>query len=210
MHDYLTDMENDAYKTIAEPSTGIYKEKGSKFLAYAFPIYEEEQARKHVETLKKEYYDARHHCYAWQLGMSKEHFRVNDDGEPSGTAGKPILGQILSNELTNILIVVVRYFGGIKLGTSGLIAAYKAAAADAIANAQIVEETVKEYYEIHFNYEAMNDVMRIIKEEQPQIIRQVFDLRCTLELCQRKNHVGHLLQKLEAVTSVKSRHVKTA
>ncbi len=203
-------MELDAYKTINQPSEGIYKEKGSKFIAYAYPVYDEEQIRGHIEHLKKTYYDARHHCYAWQLGVEKDHFRANDDGEPSGTAGKPIHGQILSHELTNILIVVVRYFGGIKLGTSGLIAAYKAAAADAIANAEIIEKTVQDYYEIHFNYEAMNDVMRILKDEQPNVIRQSFDLRCTIEFCQRTSQIVQLMQKLESVTSVKTIFLRRA
>ena len=203
-------MELDAYKTINQPSEGIYKEKGSKFIAYAYPVYDEEQIRGHIDHLKKAYYDARHHCYAWQLGVGKGHFRANDDGEPSGTAGKPIHGQILSHELTNILIVVVRYFGGIKLGTSGLISAYKAAAADAIANAEIIDKTVQDYYEIHFNYEAMNDVMRILKDEQPEVIRQSFDLRCTIEFCQRTSQIEPLIHKLESVTSVKTIFLRRA
>lgn len=202
-------MTTDEYKTIKSPSTGIYKEKGSKFLAYAYPIDNEELVKEIVENLKKEYYDARHHCYAWQIGTDGLNFRANDDGEPSGTAGKPIHGQILSNELTNILIVVVRYFGGIKLGTSGLITAYRAAALDAIQNAEIIEKTVDDYYNICFNYEAMNDVMRIIKEEQPDILNQNFDLRCSIDLRQRKSEVEQLISKLEKVTSVKCVYQQT-
>lgn len=202
-------MEPDEYKTILEPSQGIYKEKGSKFLAYAFPVYNEEVIKNHIDTLKKEYYDARHHCYAWQIGLNKEFFRANDDGEPSGTAGKPIHGQIMSNELSNILIVVVRYFGGIKLGTSGLIAAYKAAAADAISNATVVLKTVNDYYEVNFNYEAMNEVMRIIKDEQPAIINQNFNLRCSIMLHQRQRDIGYLISKLEEITSVKCLFIKS-
>ncbi len=202
-------MTTDEYKTIKSPSTGIYKEKGSKFLAYAYPIDNEELVKEIVENLKKEYYDARHHCYAWQIGTDGLNFRANDDGEPSGTAGKPIHGQILSNELTNILIVVVRYFGGIKLGTSGLITAYRAAALDAIQNAEIIEKTVDDYYNVCFNYEAMNDVMRIIKEEQPDILNQNFDLRCSIDLRQRKSEVEQLISKLEKVTSVKCVYQQT-
>ena len=202
-------MTTDEYKTIKSPSTGIYKEKGSKFLAYAYPIDNEELVKEIVENLKKEYYDARHHCYAWQIGTDGLNFRANDDGEPSGTAGKPIHGQILSNELTNILIVVVRYFGGIKLGTSGLITAYRAAALDAIQNAEIIEKTVVDYYNVCFNYEAMNDVMRIIKEEQPDILNQNFDLRCSIDLRQRKSEVEQLISKLEKVTSVKCVYQQT-
>lgn len=202
-------MKNDEYKTIAKESTGIYKEKGSKFLAYAFPVDNEDVIREHIDRLKKEYYDARHHCYAWQIGADREFFRANDDGEPSGTAGKPIHGQILSNELTNILIVVVRYFGGIKLGTSGLITAYKAAASDAIANSDVVVKTVDHYYDVCFNYEAMNDVMKILKDEQPQILNQQFDLRCNIKLRQRKSMAESLINKLQAVTSVKCIHIKT-
>ena len=203
-------MAFDEYKTINQPAEGIYKEKGSKFIAYAYPVYDEEQVRPLIEKLRKEYYDARHHCYAWQLGLGKDHFRANDDGEPSGTAGKPIHGQILSHELTNILIVVVRYFGGIKLGTSGLIAAYKAAAADAIANAEIINRTVQDFYEIYFNYEAMNDVMRILKDEQPNVIKQSFDLRCTIEFSQRSSKIDQLIHKLEAITSVKTNFLRRA
>lgn len=202
-------MATDEYKTILGASEGCYKEKGSKFLAYAYPVENEDVIKQHIDNLKKEYYDARHHCYAWQLGLDKNNFRANDDGEPSGTAGKPIYGQILSHELTNVLIVVVRYFGGIKLGTSGLIAAYRAAALDAIANSEIIVKTVDDYYDVCFNYEAMNDVMKIIKDEQPKIISQQFDLRCNIEICQRKSKSEALISKLEAVTSVKCIHLKT-
>ncbi len=201
-------METDIYKTIRSSTEGLYKEKGSKFIACAYPVADENQIYTHIDRIKKQFYDARHHCYAWQLGTENSHYRINDDGEPSGTAGKPIYGQILSNGLTNILIVVVRYFGGIKLGTSGLIAAYKASAADALANSEIIDRYVQDYYQIHFNYEAMNDVMRILKDEQPNIFNQSFDLRCTIELSQRSSKSNQLIQKLESVTSVKTIHVK--
>lgn len=192
----------DLYKTIERPSEGIYKEKGSKFLAFAYPIVSEEEVKPLVQELKTTYYDARHHCYAWQLGIDGNLFRANDDGEPSGTAGKPILGQIRSHELTNILIVVVRYFGGIKLGTSGLIHAYKEAAADAILNAKISEKTEDAYYDVQFAYDAMNDVMRVIKEEEPQIINQQFDLNCSMTLakrCSQSNAMASRLGKIDTV-----------
>ncbi len=192
----------DLYKTIERPSEGIYKEKGSKFLAFAYPLTTEDEVKPLVQELKTTYYDARHHCYAWQLGIDGNLFRANDDGEPSGTAGKPILGQIRSHELTNILIVVVRYFGGIKLGTSGLIHAYKEAAADAILNAKIVKKTEDAYYDVQFAYDAMNDVMRIIKEEEPQIINQKFDLNCSMTLakrCSQSNAMASRLGKIDTV-----------
>ena len=152
--------QTDLYTTLLNPSEGLYKEKGSKFLAYAYPVMEEEQIKQYIQDLKQKYYDARHHCYAWQLGLDENHYRVNDDGEPSGTAGKPIHGQIRSHSITNVLIVVVRYFGGTKLGTSGLINAYKLASADALANATLVERTINDHYRIGFSYAVMNDVMK--------------------------------------------------
>ena len=197
----------DTYKTIETPSEGIYKEKGSKFLAYAFPIMGEESAKEHIQNLKQKYYDARHHCFAWKLGMDENLFRVNDDGEPSGTAGKPIFGQIKSHELTNILIVVVRYFGGIKLGTSGLINAYKAASADVIANATIIERTVNDYFDISFSYLAMNDVMKVIKEENPEIISQQFNLNCIIRLSMRCSKSQALTSRLENIESVGIEHL---
>jgi uncharacterized YigZ family protein len=190
---------DDTYKTISEPTEGIYKEKGSKFLAYAYPIRTEDEVKEHVQKLKKEYFDARHHCYAYRLGGKGEQFRTNDDGEPSGTAGKPIFGQLLSHELTNILVVVIRYFGGIKLGTSGLIYAYKTATVDAIANAEIVERTIDEQLSISFGYTAMNDVMRIIKEEQPDIISQQLDMVCKINLAIRKSKSDRLKERFQKV-----------
>ncbi|MDR0660777.1 MAG: YigZ family protein [Prevotellaceae bacterium] len=190
---------DDTYKTISELSEGIYKEKGSKFIAYAYPICTDEEVKEHVQKLKKEYFDARHHCYAYRIGGKGELYRANDDGEPSGTAGKPILGQLLSNELTNILVVVIRYFGGIKLGTSGLIYAYKTATADAIANAEIIERTIDEQLRITFGYEVMNDIMRIIKEEQPSILSQQLDIACQMELSVRKSKADKLKERLQKV-----------
>ncbi|MBQ7856932.1 MAG: YigZ family protein [Alistipes sp.] len=178
------------------------RERSSKFLAYAYPVTSEEQIREHLDALRKEYYDATHHCYAWRLGPYGEQFRANDDGEPSGTAGKPILGQLLSHSLTDCLIVVVRYFGGTKLGVSGLIQAYKEAAADVIAESEIIEKTVAVRLRIDFSYMAMNDVMRIIKEEMPRIEEQLFDNLCTIRLAVRKSKADTLTGKLGKVQGV--------
>jgi uncharacterized YigZ family protein len=202
-------MSIDSYKTISETAEGIYKEKGSKFITYAYPVTCEEEIKEHIAVLKKEYYDARHHCYAYMLGAEKKNFRANDDGEPSSTAGKPILGQILSHDLTNILIVVVRYFGGTKLGASGLIHAYKTAAADAISNATIVDRTVNDVYDIHFDYLVMNDVMRVIKEEQPLQLGQDFNLTCKITISMRQNDIGRVLERFEKIESVKTEFIRT-
>ena len=189
-------MAADSYRTIAGAAEAIYKEKSSKFLAYAYPVQSEEQIRTLVEALHKRYYDATHHCYAWRLGPKGEAFRANDDGEPSGTAGKPILGQLLSNDITDCLVVVVRYFGGTKLGVPGLIAAYREAAAAAIEAAQIVERTVDRVVTVDFPYVAMNDIMRVVKEEQPRIEAQEFDNLCTLRLAIRESRAEGLVTKL--------------
>ena len=192
-------MAADSYRTIAGAAEAIYKEKSSKFLAYAYPVQSEEQIRTLVEALHKRYYDATHHCYAWRLGPKGEAFRANDDGEPSGTAGKPILGQLLSHELTDCLILVVRYFGGTKLGVSGLIAAYRESAAEAIAAAQIIERTVDRIIRFEFSYLSMNDVMRIIKEEQPEIREQAFDNLCRMSVAIRESRAEGLIGKLAKV-----------
>ena len=180
-------MFDDTYRTIAAPSEGLYKEKGSKFLAYAFPVASVEEVKTHLDDLRKKYFDARHHCYAYILGPTKDAYRVNDDGEPSGTGGRPIHGQLLSADLTNTLIVVVRYFGGILLGASGLANAYKAAARDAIANATIRECTIDVLYRLHFEYPLMNDVMRILKEQGLTPRNQVFELDCRLDVSVRQS-----------------------
>lgn len=171
-------IQEDTYKTITDIAEGIYTEKRSKFIAIAIPVRTIEEIKQHLDTYQKKYYDARHVCYAYMLGHERKDFRANDNGEPSGTAGKPILGQINSNELTDILIIVVRYFGGIKLGTSGLIVAYKAAAVEAIAAADIVERTVDEEITVSFEYPFMNDIMRIVKEDEPAILEQSYDMDC--------------------------------
>ena len=193
----------DTYKTITEPSEGIYTEKRSKFIAIALPVRTHEEIKAHLEVYQYKFYEARHVCYAYMLGHERKDFRANDNGEPSGTAGKPILGQINSNELTDILIVVVRYFGGIKLGTSGLIVAYKAAAAEAIASATIVEKTVDDEVTVLFEYPFMNDIMRIVKEEEPEIIQQSYDMDCSMTLRIRRSMMPRLMARLEKVETAR-------
>ncbi len=194
----------DSYQTIAAAAEAAMRERSSKFLAYIYPVRTEEEIREHLDTLRKRYFDATHHCYAWRLGPHGEQFRANDDGEPSGTAGKPILGQLLSASLTYCLVVVVRYFGGTKLGVPGLIAAYKEAAADAIAAAEVISLTVDRTITIDFPYVAMNDVMRVVKEMQPAIRRQEFDNLCTMELSIRESRAEELITRLrKAEASIK-------
>jgi uncharacterized YigZ family protein len=200
---------SDTYLTIEKPAEGIYKDRGSKFLALVFPVKNEGEIKEHLQQLRKEHPGANHHCYAFRLGADKLLFRSNDDGEPSGTAGKPILGQIQSHDLTNILIVVVRYFGGSLLGVPGLIAAYRGAAADAISNAKIVEMQIMEVYELHFPYAAMNDVMKILKDENLQQWDQDFQLDCKLKFSVRKNDADKVLLKLKSITDVKAEYLYT-
>lgn len=171
---------SDTYRSIAAPARGIYKELGSKFLAFAYPVETEDEVKTILTALRKEYFDARHHCYAWRLGLQGEPFRMNDDGEPSSTAGRPIHGQLLSQGLSDILVVVVRYFGGVKLGVPGLIRAYKTATQDALAHAEIVEKIAGETFTLQFDYLQMNDVMKVLKDMGITPFRQEFDLRCTL------------------------------
>ncbi len=194
---------SDTFRTIKNISKSIYTEKRSKFLAFAIPVESVEEVKAIVSEYQKVYYDARHVCYAYMLGAERLDFRANDNGEPSGTAGKPILGQINSNELTNILVIVVRYFGGIKLGTSGLIVAYRQAAADAIAEAEVIEKTVDEDISFIFEYPFLNDVMRIVKEENPQIISQGYDSDCTMTLRIRKGMIPKLKSRLEKVETLR-------
>ncbi len=188
--------EDDLYRTVAAPAEAACRERSSKFLAWIYPVRTEEEIREHLEALRKRFFDATHHCYAWRLGPRGEAFRANDDGEPSGTAGKPILGQLLSNELTDCLVVVVRYFGGTKLGVPGLIAAYRESAAAAIEAAQIVERTVDRIVTVDFPYVAMNDIMRVVKELQPRIGEQTFDNLCTLRLSIRESRADLLEERL--------------
>lgn len=189
----------DTYLTIESQGEGIFKEKMSRFLSFAIPVSTVSEAREYIELYRKEYYDARHVCWAYMIGHERTCFRANDNGEPSGTAGKPILGQINSNNLTNILIVVVRYFGGIKLGTGGLIVAYRQAAAEAIAACNIVERLVEDIVRIRFEYPLMNDVMRIVKEEQPTVLSQSFEMDCEMTLRLRRSGIERLCARLEKV-----------
>lgn len=187
----------DEYKTIQATSEGYYTEKRSKFLAFAHHVETVDEIKEILAGYRKKYYDARHVCYAYILGAARTEFRANDDGEPSSTAGKPILGQINSNELTDILIVVVRYYGGVNLGTSGLIVAYREAASDAIAHAKVVIRQVEEEIVWQFSYPQMNDVMRIVKEMQPRIISQSFDNTCEIRLRIRQSEAEALRSKLQ-------------
>lgn len=196
-------MNEDVYRTIAAPAEGIYTEKRSKFIAIALPVRTVDEVKALLEEYQKKYYDARHVCYAYMLGPQRKDFRANDNGESSGTAGKPILGQINSNELTDILIIVVRYFGGIKLGTSGLIVAYKAAAAEALAAAEVVEKTVDECIRFWFEYPFMNDVMRVVKEEGPEIVEQGYDMDCRMTLRIRSSLMPRLRARLEKVETLR-------
>jgi uncharacterized YigZ family protein len=193
---------SDEYKTIAKASQGSFRDKGSKFLAFAVPASSEQEVKQHLEALRKQYYNATHHCYAYILGFDKSAFRVNDDGEPSGTAGRPIYGQLVSADLTNTLIVVVRYYGGINLGVSGLINAYKTAALDAVNNATILTKIVKEIYEIQYPYEAMNDVMKIIKDEILEVINNEFGMKCVIRLAIRHSDVGRVVGKFSKVNQL--------
>ena len=199
----MSDIIDDTYKTIFESAQAIYTEKRSKFIAIAFPVTTREEIKEIIDVYQKKYYDARHLCYAYMLGHERKDFRANDNGEPSGTAGKPILGQINSNELTNILIIVVRYFGGIKLGTSGLIVAYKEAAAEAIAQCEIIEKTVNDDIKVMFEYPFMNDIMKIVKDLSPQIISQSYDTDCNIELRIRRSVMPALRARLEKVETAR-------
>ncbi len=200
---------DDTYKTIENTSQGIYKEKGSKFISYAIPVGSQGEAKERLEDIRKQHHNARHHCFAWAIGKERDDYRVNDDGEPSGTAGKPIFGQILSFDITNVLIVVVRYFGGTKLGTGGLITAYKSAAADALNNAKIITRTIRNAYRIHFDYPAMNDVMRVLKENDIQQIDRRFELDCTIDFSVRKNDTDKILSVFQSLDSIKIEHLYT-
>lgn len=188
--------DDDRYRTVAAPAEAACRERSSKFLAYIYPVSSEEEIRTILDDLHKRFFDATHHCYAWRLGPRGERFRANDDGEPSGTAGKPILGQLLSNDITDCLLVVVRYFGGTKLGVPGLIAAYRESAAEAIAAASIVDRTVDRTVRVDFPYVAMNDIMRVVKEEQPRIVGQEFDNLCTMRLMIRESRAEALVERL--------------
>ncbi len=194
----------DTYKTIAKASEEIlFKEKNSKFFGYAFPITSEEEVKILLEPLRKKHFNAVHFCYAYQIGTDKIQFRANDDGEPSNTAGMPIYGQIQSHELTNVLIVVVRFFGGVKLGVGGLIAAYKTTAQQAIEASLIIEKTIDVQYQISFDYKNMNKVMRIIKEKNLEIISQKMELNCEILLATRKKNATIVFESFDNLFGVR-------
>ncbi len=195
-------MIPDTYLTVKSFTQGLYKEKGSRFISFVWPVSDEEEIRSILENTRKEHHSARHHCYAWVLGPQRDHFRANDDGEPSGSAGKPILGQINSRNLTNILIVVVRYFGSKLLGVSGLINAYRSAAASALGNAGIVECQIREKLGLIFPYASLNDVMRIIKEEEITISEQRFELECSMTVSVRASSLEHVINQLSRIENI--------
>ena len=192
----------EKYLTINKSVESIYKEKGSKFLSFLYPVTSVEEVKEYLTQLKKKYYDATHHCYAYIIGYDKETFRMNDDGEPSSTAGKPIYGQLQSNDLTNVLLVVVRYFGGTKLGVSGLIKAYKESSAECIALAEIVEKQVKHKYNIYFAYEDMNVVMNILKQNNAEQKNQIFDLNCQIEVLIDKRNSSKFESSIPPVSTI--------
>jgi uncharacterized YigZ family protein len=195
-------MESDSFFTIKFESEGVFKDKGSKFIAKAYPVENEEQVKEILAMLRKEYYDARHHCYAYRINPEEEQYRSNDDGEPSGTAGKPILNQLLSRELMNVLVVVIRYFGGIKLGVSGLINAYKTTTIEAIENSKIVKRFIYRQIEIRFEYPMMNSVMRLVKEEDVEVLEQKFDLNCVIKIKIKKNDLEKIISMLEEMREI--------
>ncbi|MCG8412542.1 MAG: YigZ family protein [Bacteroidales bacterium] len=199
----------DEYLTIDKPSEGLFKDRGSKFLAFAYPVSSEIEIKEIQEQLRSDYHDARHHCYAYMLGPEKKIYRANDDGEPSSTAGKPILGQIKSFDLTDILIVVIRYFGGTKLGVGGLINAYKTASEEALKNATIVKKTLRDIYALKFEYPQMNDIMRIIKEENLNLVDQKFDLSCAVYLGFRKAETEKVLSKFNRIENLEIEFIET-
>ncbi|WP_449437274.1 IMPACT family protein [Pedobacter steynii] len=201
---------DDTYKTISVASEGVFKDKGSKFIAYAYPISSDDEVKNILQNLRSEHPKARHFCWALRLSPDRTVFRIQDDGEPSGTAGRPILNTLLSADITNILIVVVRYFGGTLLGVPGLINAYKTAAAEAIKEANVIEKTVNDIYEITFDYLAMNDVMRLMKDEQLNIIDQNFDTSCVIKFEVRKASLNIVLGKLDKIDNLKTKYLFTA
>ena len=193
---------DDYYYTIKAPSKGLFKDRGSKFIALAFPVQSEDEAMERLKEVKKEYYDARHHCYAYRINPENEIYKSSDDGEPSGTAGKPILNQLLSKELFNIIVIVVRYFGGTKLGTSGLINAYKTAAREALSDADVTKVLITRTITLEYEYPLMNTVMRIIKDENLTVAEQKFELSCLLTLKVEKSREKLIRKKFETIFGV--------
>ncbi len=200
---------DDTYNTITSQSEGLFKAKGSKFISLVFPVICVAEVKTILEGLRKQYYDASHHCYAYRLDYNKPEYRINDDGEPSGTAGKPIYGQILSADLTNILIVVIRYFGGTKLGISGLINAYKTATIDALENSKIITKTVNDVYELVFDYSLMNDVMKVLKEENLEQLKNTYEIECKITFSVRKSNSNRVYDKFSKIMGLKINYLQT-
>jgi uncharacterized YigZ family protein len=192
----------DSYRSLEKPAEGIFRDRNSRFLAFGYPVTSEDEVDDLLTGIRKHYHDARHHCFAFRLGVTKENFRMNDDGEPSGTAGKPIYGQLVTHDLTNTLAVVVRYFGGTLLGTGGLINAYRSATADMLSRANIITHYVEERYDIRFPYEKLNRVMKILKEEHIIPLQPDFNLQCTMQIAVRKNLSEKLVGVLRAIKGV--------
>ena len=203
----MSDKE-DVYHEIKSPAEALFKDRGSKFISKAYLVFSEEDVKHLLDNLRKEYYDARHHCYSYIIGADKKKYRINDDGEPSGSAGKPIHGQLLSHDLTNILVVVIRYFGGTKLGIPGLINAYKTATKEAIANTKILTKTINDIYSIEFEYPMMQTVMRFIKDENVVQIITKFEISCYIEISVRKSESEMIFDKLKAIYGLKIKHLR--
>jgi uncharacterized YigZ family protein len=202
-------MTSDTYKTIAEPALGIYKNKGSRFLSFAFPITSVEEIKPILNCLRKEYHDARHHCFAYLFGHEDASWRIYDDGEPSGTAGRTIMGQIRSFELTNILLVVVRYFGGTLLGVSGLISAYRKASINVLSDARIIDCIIQDSYEIYFPYSSMNDVMKVLKDENISQAEQIFEIECSIMIRFRISLRNKIIEKLSRIDGLRLTYTGT-
>ena len=200
---------DDTYQTIKSPCEGLFRDRGSKFLAFAYPVTSDAEIKEHVSRLKAEHPKANHHCWAMRLGTDRSVFRVNDDGEPSGSAGRPILNVLLSRDVTNILVVVVRYFGGTLLGVPGLINAYKQATLDALDHARVIEKSVQDVYEITFGHEQINEVMRLVKDHQLAVLGQEFDTLCRMQLGIRKTKLNEVLARLEKIQSIVISYLKT-
>jgi uncharacterized YigZ family protein len=200
---------SDEYQTIESVSQGMFRDRGSRFISFAIPASNESQVKHELESLRKQYFDATHHCYAFVLGADKSAWRMNDDGEPSGTAGRPIHGQILSADLTNILVVVIRYYGGTKLGVSGLINAYKTAAKEAISNAKQKPSILKEVFRIEYEYGLMNEVMRILKEMDVQLLKNDFGMKCVIEFAIRRRESENIQARLSRLSSLKINYLET-
>ena len=199
----------DTYKTIKSRSQATFRDRASKFIAIAAPVSTEDEVKEFLTSIKKEYFDATHHCYAYQLGFDKSAYRINDDGEPSGTAGRPIFGQIQSKDLTNVIVVVIRYYGGTKLGVSGLINAYKTATKEALDTAEIIEKTVKDVYELCFIYDRMNDVMKVLKDENADQQYHHFELDCKIVFSVRKSDSDKIYETFGKMKDVLLKYLRT-